>query len=159
MAETDFEISAGVSQFAIDVDQKFGTQIEDNSTATSYSFAAYRHISNEAAWGAAIEYTLPLGRDNSLPGSGRLIGFRVINYLGQISEKTSFEAYAGFARYDWIKTANGYLFGLAYRYDIFGENTGIMFDAKYYQDLAYDSPQGDDIVDGFNTSIKLFYRF
>lgn len=160
VAETFYEFSLGGGQLALDVDQKRGgLQIEDNSTTTSFALGAYRHSSNKSAWGAVIEYTLPISRDEDLPGSGRIVGFRAINYLRYIGENASLEAYAGAAQYEWRETANGYLFGLAYHYNLFGQKAGLLADFKYYQDLSFDSAEGDDIVDGFNSSLKLFYRF
>ena len=158
-ADTLFEATAGFSQLALDVDQKRGTQIEDDSNAASFSFGAYRSSTDSTYWGAVIEVSSAIGRDDDLPGSGRLIGFRVADYLSIINENSSYELYAGFAQFDWIRKANGYYLGGNYRYDLFGDNSGLMFDAKYYQDLAYDSAQGDDIVDGFQTSLKFYYRF
>lgn len=158
-AETSYEVTVGISQFALDVDQKFGTQVEDDSSAASFSFAAYRESTENSAWGAVLEYSLPVGRDKNLPGNGHIVSFRPVNYLFHIDNKSSIEPYAGLAQYNWIKKANGYVFGFAYRYKLFGESAGLMADFKYYQDLAYDSPQGDDIVDGFNSSLKFFYHF
>jgi len=106
-----------------------------------------------------LEYSLPIGRDSALPGSGQLIGFRPINYLVKYGEKSAIEYYAGVGQFDWRKTANGYYFGFNYRYNIFSDNSGIMADFKYYQDLAFDSAEGDDIVDGFNSSFKFYYTF
>ncbi len=158
-AESFYEFSLGASKFALDVDQKRGTQEEDDSTAATFSLGAYRHASTKSAWGAVIEYSLPVSRDESLPGSGRLVGFRVLNYLRYIGDEASLEAYAGAAQYEWQKTANGYLLGLSYKHGLLGQNIGVIVDVKYYQDLAFDSALGDDIVDGYQSSLKLFYRF
>lgn len=169
LAEANYEFTIGAGVYALDVDQKFGEQIEDDSNAASFSFGVYRdsgaeestddNLNNQSFWGAVIEYSVPLGRDDNLPGNGRMIGFRPVNYLMVFDESSSMEFYAGIAQFDWIKTANGYLFGFDYRYNLFGEGSGLMADFKYYQDLAYDSPQGDDIVDGFQSSIKIYYQF
>ncbi len=158
-AEVKFEVTGGISRYALDVDRKFAPQIEDDSTATSFSFGVYRSSTDETSWGAVLEYSLPVGRGSSLPGNGQLLGFRPVNYLVKYSKKFSVEYYAGIGQFDWTKTANGYYFGFDLRYNIFGENAGIMTDFKYYQDLAFDSPEGDDIVDGFNSSFKFFYNF
>jgi len=169
LAETHYEFTIGGGVYALDVDQKFGDQIEDDSSVTSISFGVYRDSGSEEStdetldeqsfWGAVIEYSMPLGRDDNLPGNGQMIAFRPVNYLMLLDESSSMEFYAGIAQFDWIKTANGYLFGFNYRYNLFGESSGLMADFKYYQDLAYDSPQGDDIVDGFQSSIKFYYQF
>jgi len=158
-ADTLFEVTGGVSRFALDVDSKRGTQIEDDSNATSFSIAAYRSSTSTTSWGAVFEVTSALGRDEELPGSGRMLGFRFADYLVKINDDSAYELYAGFAQFDWLKKANGYYFGANYRYDLFGEKSGLMLDTKYYQDLAYDSPTGDDIVDGFQTSLKFYYQF
>jgi len=159
MAEVNFEITAGAGRYALDVDRKFAPQIEDDSTVANFGFGVYKTSSSDTSWGAVVEYSLPIGRDSDLPGNGRLIGFRPVNYLVSYSEKFSVEYYAGIGQFDWTKTANGYYFGFNLRYDVFGENSGIMTDFKYYQDLAFDSPEGDDIVDGFNSSLKFYYNF
>lgn len=158
-AETNFELTAGAGQFALDVDSKRGTQIEDDSTAANFSIGAYRKSDTESSWGAVVEISNPLGREEELPGSGRMIGVRFADYLKKINNTSSYELYFGFAQFDWLKKANGYYFGANYRYDLFGENSGLMIDAKYYQDLAYDSSTGDDIVDGFQSSLKFYYQF
>ncbi len=157
--ETFQEFSMGVSRYAIDVDQKEGIQRVDESSGAIFTMGAYRHLSRKSAWGVAVEYTFPLSRDEDLPGSGRIVGFRALNYLRSLSSTTSVELYAGAAQYEWRQTANGYLFGLAYRHALLGQNVGLVLDAKYYQDLAFDSGEGDDIVDGFHSSLKFFYRF
>ncbi|MFL0804802.1 MAG: hypothetical protein K6L81_13885 [Agarilytica sp.] len=158
-AESFYEFSLGGSKLALDIDQKRGTQYEDNASAAVFALGAYRHASTKSAWGAVIEYTLPVSREEGLPGSGRLVGFRVLNYLRYIGDDASVEAYAGAAQYEWQKTANGYLFGMSYKYGLLGQNVGLIVDLKYYQDLAFDSALGDDIVDGYQSSLKLFYRF
>ncbi len=158
-AETTFELAGGFGQYALDVDSKRGVQIEDDSDALNFSVAAYRSSTAATSWGAVIEVSTPSSRDDALPGSGRMLGFRFADYLSQINENSAYELYFGFAQFDWLKKANGYYLGANYRYDVFGEKSGLMLDAKYYQDLAYDSPTGDDIVDGFQTTLKLYYQF
>ncbi|MFL0801930.1 MAG: hypothetical protein K6L80_15890 [Agarilytica sp.] len=159
-SESFYEFSFGGSKLALDIDQKRSVQREDNSTAATFSLGAYRHASTKSALGAVIEYTLPVRREEILPGSGRLVGFRVLNYLRYIGDEASVEAYAGAAQYQWHKTANGYLLGVSYKHGLLGQNIGLIADFKYYQDLAYDFDGGNDIiVDGFNSSLKLFYRF
>ncbi len=158
-ADTFYEVSTGIGQLAIDVDQKRGQQIEDNSKVANLGFGAYRMTSPNSAWGTALELAVPIGRDEALPGSGKIIALRVADYWYRFNDSNSIEVYAGFAQFDWKKKANGYYTGANYRYNVFGKNAGLMLEAKYYQDLAYDSPEGDDVVDGFNTSIKLFLQF
>ncbi len=159
-AESFFEASVGVSQYALDIVSKRGPTYEDTSTGLIGTIAAYRQTSSRTAWGAAIEYTSPMGRDDDLFGSGKIIGFRVLNYLRDVGRGTSIELYAGAAQFDWERTANGYLFGLSFRYNLYRDKAGITLDSKYYQDLAYDnSLSGDEIVDGYHSSLKFFYRF
>ena len=159
MAEIKIELTGGAGRYALDVDRKFAPQIEDDSTVANFSVGVYKSSAVDASWGAVIEYSLPIGRDSDLPGNGRLLGFRPVNYLVRYSKEISVEYYAGIGQFDWTKTANGYYFGFNVRYDIFAENAGIMTDFKYYQDLAFDSAEGDDIVDGFNSSLKFYYNF
>ena len=158
-AEVKFEVTGGVTRYILEVNQKFGTRIEDHSNASNFSFGVYRSSTEDTSWGAVLEYILPIGRDSDLPGNGQLLGFRPINYLIKYSKKSSVEYYAGVAQYDWRKTANGYYFGFDYRYNLFNDNSGIMADFKYYRDLAFDSIEGDDIVDGYSAGFKLYYNF
>jgi hypothetical protein len=159
LSETTLELTGGLGQYALDIDSKRGIQVEDDSDAFNFSVAAYRTSTATTSWGAVFEVSIPSGRDDALPGSGRMLGFRFADYLSKINDNSAYELYAGFAQFDWLKKANGYYFGANYRYDLFGEKSGLMLDAKYYQDLAYDSPTGDDIVDGFQTSLKFYYQF
>lgn len=166
-AASFFEVSAGPSRLALDITRLFDPNFSDDSTAMNFALGAYRHSSNHSAWGAVIEYTQPTGRDKSLPGDGSIVGFRPINYLRSIGTRASVELYAGAAQYQWRRTANGYYFGTSLRYEFDDINLSVGVDAKFYQDLAHDSTgtsagiseSSDNIVQGFNTGIKLFYRF
>ena len=158
-AEVFYEVTAGVSKLALDIEQRRGTQTEDDSTALNFSVAAYRSSTDTSYWGAVIEVSSAIRSDGNLPGSGRIIGFRFADYLKKINKNSAFEVYAGFAQFDFIQKANGYYFGANYRYDVFSKGSGLLFETKYYQDLSYDSAQGDDIVDGFQTSLKYYYQF
>ncbi len=158
-AEVFYEVTAGASKLALDIEQRLGTQTEDDSTALNFSIAAYRNSTETSYWGAVIEVSSAISRDDDLPGSGRIIGFRFADYLKKVGEHSAFEVYAGFAQFDFIEKANGYYFGANYRYDVFSKGSGLLLETKYYQDLSYDSPQGDDIVDGFQTSLKYYYQF
>ena len=132
----------------------------DDSQSLNLSIAAYRKSTERSAWGSVIEINSPTGRDSSLPGSGQILSFRPVNYQFTFQRNFLVELYGGIAQYDWIKTANGYCFGLGLRYQ-FGPRArwSLAFDGKYYMELAYDSSQGDDFVNGFNPGAKLFYRF
>lgn len=157
-AETFYEISAGGSELALDITRKRGEDFADDGSALNLAIGAYRQSSSKTAWGAVIELTSPIGREDDLPGNGRILGLRPLNFFWYVGNKLSIEAYAGAAQYEWRKTANGYYFGTSIRYE-WRSTVGLGLDLKYYQDLAFDSPEGDDIVDGFNTGVKLFYRF
>ena len=157
-AETFYELAAGGSKFALDITRKRGETFADDSQALNVSLGAYRRSSVKSAWGGVIEFSKPIDRDD-LFGNGQILGFRPLNYLRQLNKHTSIEFYAGAAQYDWRKTANGYYFGTSARYTFSESNFAIGLDVKYYQDLAFDSAEGDDIVDGYNTGLKVFYRF
>ncbi len=159
LADTYFEVGVGASQHNLSITRKRAEDFKDESAAVNLSFAAYRESSLNSYWGAVIELVEPQGRDGAHPGSGRLLGFRPINYLRFINDYLSFELYAGAAQYDWRQTANGYYFGTSVRYNFKNSHWSVAFDSKYYQDLAFDSPAGDDIVDGLNPGLKVFYRF
>lgn len=157
-AETFYEVSAGVGQFALDITRKRAEAFADDSDSITVAIGAYRRSSDVSAWGAVVELIEPMGRDDNLWGSGRVMGFRPLNFRHYIYDQVSFDVYAGAARYAWRKTANGFYFGASIDYEWQG-GFGLGLDAKYFQDLAHDSEDGDDIVDGFNTHLTLFYRF
>ncbi len=163
-AESFFEVSAGPSRLALDIFRKRLENFADDSNAMNMSVGAYRHSTDASAWGAVIDYTVPIGRESSLPGDGTILTFRPLNYLRYLGWNTSLELYAGAAQYEWRRTANGYVFGTSIRYEFESSNVSIGFDAKYFQDLAHDATgengdSEDNIVDGFNTGVRLFYRF
>lgn len=158
-SESFFEIGAGGSRLALDIVSKRGETFADDTSAANFSIGAYRQSTENSAWGGVIEYTVPTARDD-LPGNGEILGLRPINFLYYIGGSASIEFYGGAAQYHWRKTANGYYFGSNFRYEFYGNRLGLGLDVKYYQDLAIDLPEvGDEIVDGFNTGLKLFYRF
>lgn len=163
-ADSFFEVSAGPSRYALDIFRKRLQNFADDSNAFNMSVAAYRHSSDVSAWGAVIDYTVPIGRDSSLPGDGTMLTFRPLNYLRYIGWNTSLELYAGAAQYEWRRTANGYVFGTSIRYEFESSNVSVGFDAKYFQDLSHDATNvdgdtEDNIVDGFNTGFRVYYRF
>ncbi len=157
--ETFYELAVGASRYSLSITRKRGEDFKDESDALNISLGAYRSASEKSAWGAVIEYIRPVGREDELPGDGSILGFRPLNYLRYVGGNTNVELYAGAAQYEWRKTANGYYFGTSIRYEMLDNRLGLGLDVKYYQDLAFDSPEGDDIVDGFNPGLKLFYRF
>lgn len=163
-AESFFEVAVGPSRLALDIFRKRLENFADDSNAMNMSVAAYRHASDTSAWGAVIDYTVPIGRDSSLPGDGTMLTFRPLNYLRYVGWNTSVELYAGAAQYEWRRTANGYVFGTSIRYEFESSNLSVGFDAKYFQDLSHDATgengdSEDNIVDGFNTGVRLYYRF
>jgi len=158
-SETFYELSVGAGKHLLSVTRKRGEDVKDESQVINFSFGAYRSASEKSAWGGVIEYIMPVGREGGLPGGGEILAFRPLNYLRYIGTNASIELYAGAAQYEWSKTTNGYYFGTSIRYELLDHRLGIGVDIKYYQDLAVDSPEGDDIVDGFNPSVKLFHRF
>ena len=163
-AESFFEVSAGPSRLALDIFRKRLENFADDSNAMNVSVAAYRHSTDVSAWGVVIDYTVPIGRESSLPGDGTILTFRPLNYLRYVGWNTSVELYAGAAQYEWRRTANGYVFGTSIRYEFESSNVSVGFDAKYFQDLSHDATREngdseDNIVDGFNTGVRLYYRF
>ncbi|VUD56452.1 hypothetical protein TDB9533_02107 [Thalassocella blandensis] len=160
-AASFFEVGVGAHSYDLEISPRNAPIVwVDDSQALNLSIAAYRKSSEKTAWGAAIEISSPQGRDEELPGSGRILSFRPVNFQLLVSQHFTAEFYAGVAQYDWLKKANGYIFGTSLRYQ-FGENSrmGLALDGKYYMELAYDSGQGDDFVNGFNPGVKFFYRF
>ncbi len=158
-AETFYEVSSGLTKMSFDINNRgIGSKFVDESEAVNFSVGAYRHSSDNTAWGVVIEVTSPVSRDDDLPGSGRILGFRPINFLWHAENNLSVELFAGAAQYEWRKRANGIYLGAGMRYE-WTSNWSMAVEARYYQDLAFDASGDSDIVDGFNTAIKLFYRF
>ncbi len=158
-SESFVEMSLGATEHALDIVRKRGEDFADDTSAVSVAIGAYRQTSEKSAWGAVFEVSSAVGRDDDLPGSGRIVGLRPVNYLRHIGANVSYELYAGAAQYEWRKTANGLYFGGNLRYDFLDRKLALAVDVKYYQDLSFDSPEGDDIVDGFGSGVRAIYRF
>lgn len=160
-AETFYEVGVGLFQNDLEISPRNAPQVwEDDSQLLNLSLAAYRKASEKLSLGAVVEVNSPQGRDDELPGSGRILSFRPVNLHYQPNKRFAAELYGGIAQYDWLKRANGYCFGVNARYHFGTEaRLGLALDLKYYMELAYDSSQGDDFVNGMNPGLKLFYRF
>ena len=157
-AETHFELGIGAGYLDLDLTQKRGPDFVDQTSAYTVMLGAYRSTEDSRLlWGAAIEYTRPTGRDDSHPGSGAILGFRPINVRRHWSEALSSEFHAGIARYEWEKSAAGYYLGGNLRYSLPRLPLTLGLEVKYYRDLAYDNPFGDQIVEGFHYLINLTY--
>ena len=159
-AETFYEVSATGGQRQLDVFRKQAPQVEDDANFLGLAVAAYRKLNEKSAWGGVIEIILPLDREVDV-GSGKIIGFRPVNYLRTWTDSFSSELYFGAAQYSWINNASGYYLGTNVRYSFAGARRyALALDYKYYQDLAHDGgPGGDQIVDGPSVGLSFFYRF
>jgi hypothetical protein len=157
-ADTFFELTLGVGKYELDVTEKRGIDFEDDFNGTNIGFAAYRFISDKSAWGAAIDVVNPSARDSHF-GSGRIIGFRPVNYLRRWHDFFVSELFFGVAQYDGDQKAYGYYLGANARYSPVNLPFSVGIEYRYYQDLAYDSALGDKIVDGPSVSLSLNYRF
>ena len=139
--------------------QNRGLDTKDKHTSLGAGIGIYRASSDNTSYGFVVEISQPIARDD-LPGSGRIIGVRPINYLKKYSTRWSQEIYGGFAQYEWIKSAGGYYLGSNVRYQLSNTSLSVAFDLKYYQDLNYDDPEFDDLIaQGFNSGITLIYNF
>lgn len=155
-ADTHFEIQLSAQKLNLSIDEKRGPAFADTSNHAGIALAAYRQAGRYSKFGAVIEYSHPLGRDAEL-GSGKMAGFRPLNFLYTFNEKWDAELYLGAAQYEWEKTARGYYIGGNWRYKM--SVFTLAADYRYYQDLAYDSPDGDIIVDGSGLSMKIIFDF
>lgn len=131
----------------------------DKHTSLGAGIGIYRASTQSTSYGFVVEISQPISRDD-LPGSGKIIGVRPINYLKQYSTHWSQEIYAGFAQYEWIKSAGGYYLGSNIRYRLPNTSLSVALELKYYQDLNYDDAEFDDLIaQGFNSGITLIYNF
>ena len=158
LADTFFELTLGAGKYELDVTEKRGVDFEDNFNGINLGFAAYRSISDKSAWGMAIDVVNPSARDSKF-GSGRIIGFRPVNYLRRWHDLFVSELFFGVAQYNGDRKANGYYLGANARYSPVNIPFSVGVEYRYYQDLAYDTSLGDRIVDGPSVSLSLKYRF
>ncbi len=159
-AESFFEIAVAGGERQLDIFRKEAPDDVDDASYIGLSLAAYRKTGEKSAWGGVIEVLKPIGRDSTV-GSGRVLGFRPVNYLLDWNQWLTTELFMGAAQYNWIKNASGYYFGTNVRIR-FGhqERYAVGLDYKYFQDLAHDGgPGGDQIIDGPSVAIQLHYRF
>lgn len=139
--------------------QNRGSSTKDKHTSLGAGIGIYRASTQSTSYGFVVEISQPISRDD-LPGSGKIIGVRPINYLKQYSTHWSQEIYGGFAQYEWIKSAGGYYLGSNIRYRLANAPLSVALDLKYYQDLNYDDSEFDDLIaQGFNSGITLIYNF
>ena len=157
---TDIEMVVISGYQQIEVFRKSAPREFAHTSFVGIAAGAYRAVGERTYWGAVIELTEPFSRDNSI-GSGRIIALRPINFMYAWSPRMATEAYFGMAQYDWIDKASGYYFGANARYRL-GKNDrfSLLFDAKYYSDLAHDAgPGGDQVVSGASFGLGFLYRF
>ena len=155
-----YEVSIAGGERQLDIFRKAASADVDDAAYIGLSLAAYRKSGDNSAWGGVIEILSPIGRDNTI-GSGRILGFRPVNYLLDWNQWLSTELFMGAAQYNWIINASGYYLGGNVRYRFGGRGRyALGVDYKYFQDLAHDGgPGGDQIIDGPALSVQLHYRF
>lgn len=153
-AELRIYVAAGERQ--LDIFRKELPQQEDDAHYIGFGLGAYRAISPRWSAGAAVEILNPISRDQEI-GSGRILGFRPVNLATQFGSLRA-EAYGGVAQYDWVKKAAGYYLGLNLATAIADSDFAIGIDYKYFQDLAHDAPEAENIVDGPALSLQLSYK-
>lgn len=157
-ADTTYEIQLNSHYLFLDISEKRGPQYSDDFANTGIVVSAYREAGRYIAWGAAIEYATPINRDAEF-GNGDILGFRPVNYLLQINDNLASEFYLGAAQYNWEKTARGYYFGGNIRYRFSNTALSLVADYRFHQDMAYDSPLGDVIVQGSSIGGGIIFHF
>jgi len=158
-AESHIEAFIAAQYLALNNTQNRGTDTKDKHASLGAGFGIYRASTDSTSYGFVVEISQPVSRDD-LPGSGKIIGVRPINYLKRYSARWSQEIYGGFAQYEWIKSAGGYYLGSNIRYRLANAPLSVALDLKYYQDLNYDDSEFDDLIaQGFNSGITLIYTF
>lgn len=158
LAQSHIEIFTGLQQLTISTTQNGGVGIKDKPSSVTAGIGAYREHKENVAYGFVVEISQPYSRKD-LPGNGKVVGVRPINYLKTYSKHWKHEIYGGFAQYQWEKSAAGYYVGSNIRYSLASTTLSIVLDIKYYQDLSYDAKPDDLIAQGFNTGLFLSYHF
>lgn len=157
-AETGYEIQINSHYLFLDISEKRGPQYSDDFSNIGVVLSAYRQAGRTISLGAAIEYAIPVDR-NAEFGDGDILGFRPVNFLVQINDKLASEFYLGAAQYNWEKTARGYYFGTNIRYRFANSPVSLVGDYRFHQDMAYDSPLGDVIVQGSSVGGGIIFHF
>ena len=159
-SDSFFEVSIAGGERQLGIFRKSAAADTDDAAYLGLALAAYRKSSDKTSWGGVIEILDPIGRDNTI-GSGRILGFRPVNYLVDWNQWLSMELFMGAAQYNWINNASGYYLGgnMRLRFGDHGRYAlGVGY--KYFQDLAHDGgPGGDQIIDGPALGVQLHYRF
>lgn len=158
LADTTYEIQLNSHYLFLDISEKRGPQYSDDFANTGFVVSAYRQASRNKSWGAAIEYAIPVNRDAEF-GDGDVLGFRPVNFLIQINDTLASEFYLGAAQYNWEKTARGYYFGANIRYRFANTPVSLVADYRFHQDMAYDSPLGDVIIQGSSVGGGIIFHF
>lgn len=156
-AETNYELQLTSHYLFLDISEKRGPQYSDDFSNAGMQLGAYREAARNIYWGAVIEYATPIDRDAAF-GDGDMLGFRPINYLVQLNDTLAAEFYLGAAQYNWEKTARGYYFGTNIRFKLKNQPISLCADYRFHQDMAYDSPLGDVIIQGSSVGVALIFH-
>jgi len=157
-AQTAYELQLNSHYLFLDISEKRGPQYSDDFLNTGIVLSAYRQAGRNSSWGAVIECATPANR-NAAFGNGNILGFRPVNYLLDINAKLAAEFYLGAAQYNWEKTARGYYLGTNVRLKLKGYPISLVADYRFHQDMAYDSPLGDVIVQGSSIGTGIIFHF
>lgn len=157
-AKSDVQAFVGFSQVSLDIEEKRGPDFSDDFSTIRFGLGAYRWASEKSSWGFVVEFENASGRDHDI-GSGRLIGFRPINWRYMWLDNLSTEVFAGAARYEWEKTAIGYYAGTKLNYTLDDLPIILSAEAKYYHELSYDTANGDIFVSGPSVGMNVSYTF
>lgn len=158
IADTAYELQINSHYLFLDISEKRGLQYSDDFSNTGIVLSAYRKAGRDSSWGAAVEFATPIDR-NAAFGNGKVLGFRPVNYLLEINDRLATEIYLGAAQYNWEKTARGYYFGANLRYKLANQSISLVADYRFHQDMAYDSPLGDVIVQGSSVGAGVIFHF
>jgi hypothetical protein len=156
-AETNYEIQLTSHYLFLDISEKRGLRYSDDFSNAGIQLGAYREAGRNIYWGAVIEYATPINRDAAF-GDGNILGFRPVNYLVEVNETLAAEFYLGAAQYNWEKTARGYYFGTNNRLKLKNQPLSLCADYRFHQDMAYDSPLGEVIIQGSSIGVTLIYH-
>lgn len=154
---THYEIHLNSHALNLDISEKRGPRYSDDFINAGIVLGAYRESGRNRYWGAVVEYATELNRDAPF-GDGTVIGFRPVNYLIDINDRYAAEFYLGASQIKWEKTARGYYLGCNLRWKM-RERLSLALDYRWHQDMAYDSPLGDVIIQGASVGGGLVFHF
>ena len=158
-AKTNIEFAVAVTDINLNITELRQSQPDDNQTTVNFGLGAYRWITESSAWGAVIDYSTPISRNDDFSGDGRILALRPVNWRYRWTNNFTSELFLGAAKYNSRKSAIGYYAGVELSYSPKLSDFRIGLQYKHYQDLTYDVSGGDFFANGSSIGLVLGYSF